>query len=171
MTIVDPQALRNILEDLFPADALRSDEQRWFHKFWRDFAVAHGRLPGRADFDPTEMPPSLLPVLMQIDAERPAVGPMRFRYRLVGTVTGQFYRRDPTGTYFEEIYSGEALTHFNSFYETMAETRRPDFSENVRLPWRHEHILEYSRASFPLASDGWTVDRFVLVFHPEYRNR
>lgn len=168
--MADPNVLQDILENLFPADALRSEEQQWFHRFWRDFVAERARLPGRLDFDPVDLPSSLLPVMMQIDAERSDDGPMRFRYRLVGTQTSQFYRRDPTGTYFEDVYTGEALAHFNGFYTKIAETRRPDFSEHVRLPWRHEHIVEYSRASYPLASDGWTVDRFVLIFHPVFRS-
>lgn len=168
--MVDKTVLDDILERTYSADDLRSEEQAWFHRFWCTYVSEHGRLPSRSDIDPVDLPRKLLPVMMIIDVERPTDAPLRFRYRLVGTETSQFYWRDPTGACFEEIYTGQALVDFNTFFTSVVETRQPDFLENIRLPWRHEHILEYSRTAHPLATDGWTVDRVVLVFRPEYRH-
>ncbi|NMM46148.1 PAS domain-containing protein [Rhodospirillaceae bacterium KN72] len=167
--MVDKTVLNDILGRTYSADELRSEEQAWFHRFWCDHVRDTGRLPGRRDIDPVTLPRKLLPVMMIIDVERPPDAPLCFRYRLVGTETSQFYWRDPTGARFEEIYTGQALADFNAFFTTVVETRQPDFRDHIRLPWRHEHVLEYSRTAHPLATDGWTVDRVVLVFRPEYR--
>lgn len=157
-----------LLRNAFSSDSLASDEQRWFYRFWCDHLRTHGCLPGRNAIDPLCLPTHLLPVLMLLDVEREGEN-LRFHYRLAGTVAAQFYPHDPTGRYFEDIYSGEYLNYVNQTYIRLVETRLPDYREML-LPWRTETALHYSRTAHPLAADGWDVDMVALVFHPVYRH-
>lgn len=162
-----PQQIDQVLAGTFDEAILESEEQRWVHRFWRSYLREQGRLPPRAAIDPVNFPPSTLPVLMMLDVERGEKG-CRYHYRLTGTTTRQFYQKDPTGGYFEDVYSGEYLDYVYSIFNPILETRQPDFREML-LPWRNEEILHYSRAAYPFAEDGWTVDLMLLVFHPSYR--
>lgn len=157
----------DLLAATFPADSLASAEQRWFHEFWCDYLGRNGCLPGRNSFDPLDLPKTLLPVLMLIDVER-VEQEYRFHYRLTGTVAAQFYKSDPTGCCFEDIYTGAYLEFVNNTYRQIVETRMPDYREML-LPWRTDLALHYSRTAHPLASDGWSVDKVALVFHPVYK--
>jgi hypothetical protein len=123
-----------------------------------------GRLPGRQNLDPLEIP-DLLFNLALIDIVR-ANGECRFRYRLAGTGIAFRAERDPTGKFFEELYDGEYLQKANSTYQSIVQTGLP-FMSRRQFPVGEEY-LSYDRLVLPLASDGETVD--MLVFLPVFLN-
>ena len=95
------------------------------------------RLPGRADFDPREMP-GLLPHITLFDVER---APIRFRIRLVGTAIVDAMGLDTTGMYLDELDNIDAV---QQRAETMSRTREPYFLDGLPLTWTHQNYKNYS---------------------------
>ncbi len=71
---------------------------------WRSQAGTT-EIPPWTAFDPTQMPPRLLPHLYLIDGL--SQDTPRPRWRLLGTHTTETLGRDNTGRYFDEVYSPE----------------------------------------------------------------
>jgi len=86
---------------------------------------------------------------------------LRLRFRLVGTNITKIDGTDLTGTYAEDFFTGE-LAGILDEYRRVVETGEPI------LYWRFEHANAkgfqawYDKAIFPLAEDGWTVDRLMI---------
>tara|TARA_R110002167_G_scaffold76520_3_gene212980 strand:- start:531 stop:1019 length:489 start_codon:yes stop_codon:yes gene_type:complete len=119
--------------------------------------VAADRLPGRPDIDPQDMR-FMLGNLLLVDVER---GPLRFRYRLIGTnltthigldLTGRPVDDHPDPTFRAqalEIYAGE-------IYAGLTKTGLPcGFCRNAMIDGR---LRRYQVLFLPLAADGRTVD-------------
>src|ERR1043166_5771842 len=70
-----------------------------FYGYWRAKRGARA-MPRRADIDPTEMDPRLLPNLMLTEV---VDGGRRFRFRLVGTGVVSGIVSDLTGRYVDEV--------------------------------------------------------------------
>ncbi|MEN8197897.1 MAG: PAS domain-containing protein, partial [Pseudomonadota bacterium] len=71
-----------------------------FHAYWRA-KCSDGRLPGRADIDPLDIP-DLLPGIVLMDVAREKKR-LRFRVRLAGTMVCNVHRRDITGEWVEDM--------------------------------------------------------------------
>jgi len=86
---------------------------------------------------------------------------LRLRFRLVGTNITKIDGTDLTGTYAEDFFTGE-LAGILDEYRRVVESGEPI------LYWRFEHANAkgfrcwYDKAIFPLAEDGWTVDRLMV---------
>lgn len=118
-----------------------------------------GRLPGRKDFDPAEMP-QLLPHLTLFDVERE---PLRFRIRLVGTGIVAAMGSDTTGRYLDEL---DRIEEVERRARELVETREPFFMAGLPLTWTHRDYRTYAVLGLPLAADGETVDMllYAMVF-------
>ncbi len=127
-------------------------------------ALRHGRrMPARPNLDPFAVK-SHLGNLFLVDVERE---PLRFRYRLVGTKITNAVRRDVTGRYFEDIYTGRLL-------ESMIEVQ--SWVVNERAPLRifsrtghpHTRVYAYDGLLLPLSADSETVNMVLgeLLFTP-----
>ena len=67
------------------------------HGYW-DSKRAGRLMPSRDEIDAAEIP-QVMPSVMLCDVE---LGPLRFRYRLVGTRVTELVHRDVTGRYIDE---------------------------------------------------------------------
>lgn len=139
---------------------------RRFHEYWLS-KHRDGRLPGRPDIDPLDIP-DLMSKLNIVEVLRDGAGDggsggLRFRFRLVGTDHVEFNKTDFTGKTVDEVFPPEAAARINATYITVIETREPHYwRTNIALPGR-EHI-EYERLICPLAADGETVDMLIGAF-------
>jgi hypothetical protein len=119
-----------------------------------------GHLPGRAEFDPSEMR-EILPHITIFDVvER---NPLRFRIRLVGTAIVDAMDVDTTGRYLDEL---DNIGHVHRRAEQLVETGVPYFLSNLPLTWTHQSFKRYSVLGVPLAADGQTIDKLMysMVF-------
>lgn len=137
------------------ADTLPPGPHRTLHEMWHA-RCAPGRLPGRADFDPRDMP-SLLPHLTIFDVER---DPLRFRVRLVGTAIVEATGLDSTGRYLDELDNIEAVIRRA---EAMMQSGQPYFMSTLPLTWTPLDFRTYSVLGVPLASDGRIVDKLMYT--------
>ena len=144
-------------------EALRRPENaplRDFFAYWQGKRQG-GRLPARADIEPTEIP-QLLPNIFLVDVvagERP-----RFRFRLVGTmiVSMEF---EMTNAYLDELVAGVEATPMGRQYVDAAAGRI--YLRRQRLDWRDRGHVNYGVLLLPLADNGETVDRLfgLAVYH------
>ena len=142
------------------ANILRDDRHRRAFAYWRSKAP-EGRLPGRRDIDPLDVP-DLLPWLTLVDVVWEGKR-LRLRCRLTGTEVVTRFGRDITGLYAEEAYSGDYLAQVLESYGAIIENRRPHLSRH-QVPIEGRENAEYDRLILPLAADGDTVDMFLACF-------
>ena len=142
------------------AKTLRDDRHRRAFAYWRSKAP-EGRLPGRRDIDPLEVP-DLLSWLTLVDVvwdhER-----LRLRARLIGTGVVARFGRDITGLYAEEAYPEDYLAQVLETYGAIIRSRCPQVSRH-QIPIEGRENTEYDRLILPLAKDGDTVDMFLTCF-------
>jgi len=120
-------------------------------------------MPRRADLDPTEIPPRLLPGITLVDV---VPDPRRYVYRLVGTMEVEVRGFDPTGRSVEEAYFGENAEDATACYDRVVETRTPVLDPKPFL----ERRRGYSGAEslfLPLSQDGAAVNMILVFFDPE----
>jgi hypothetical protein len=123
--------------------------------YWRG-KLRPGRLPGRRDLDPVEIP-RLLSHLYLIDVERE---PLRFRHRLVGTQITEWAGRDATGDYVDEIYYGDNHDTILAEYRGVVQSGLPR-RDDLEARWPNQDYKFYTRLVFPLAADGRQVDMMM----------
>jgi hypothetical protein len=121
-----------------------------------------GKLPGRRHIEPTELA-DLLPWLMLIDVVPQQDGATRYRLRLVGTEAASIQGSDSTGKFVDEVLTGSEGKDVVAGYDEIRRTCQPQHRRGVVAIAGREHV-PYERIAFPLASDGETVDRLILVF-------
>ncbi|HEY9550412.1 MAG TPA: PAS domain-containing protein, partial [Kiloniellaceae bacterium] len=126
--------------------------------YWQSIHPAGGGLPGRRHLDPIDIP-ELLPNIWMIDVKR---GPLRFRFRLVGTEIVKFTGRDATGCWLDEIYPGYAESDAFAFHSAVAREGKPGYRKGGVLSNPGRSTIEAERLYLPLAEDGRLVD-IVLV--------
>jgi len=129
-----------------------------FDGYWNAKCRAD-RLPARASIDPAEFR-SILPNVILLDVER---DPLRMRIRLVGTRIVQF-RGDNTGRYLHELESLEParLKDYLAEMRTVCERGRPAFARDA-IATRFGGLQEIFVGIWPLATDGHTVDKLVVI--------
>lgn len=130
------------------------------HDYWHS-KIEEGRLPGRADIDPLDIP-DLLPSLILVDVVRGASG-LRFRIRLVGTEYVEVAGQDLTGKWLDETHAPDQAREIAETYVAVVETGEPHYWRSSLHTTGREHI-NYERLICPLAADGETVDMLVGVF-------
>lgn len=126
---------------------------RRLYEYWRGIHPASG-LPGRQHFDPVQVP-DLLPNLWMVDV----VGqPLRFRYRLVGTIIVTAVGRELTGQWLDEAHEGFVGSRIEHVYRSIVSKRRPHHrKEPSRVVQLNDHAL-LENLMLPLAADGANVD-------------
>ncbi|RDD62370.1 PAS domain-containing protein [Ferruginivarius sediminum] len=140
-------------------DRLHHSLHRAAYAYWRSKA-AEGRLPGRRDIDPVEIP-EMLPWISLSDVIRDGED-VRFRFRLVGTGIVERCGRDVTGKTFEEAYHAHALREQRQAFARVANSGRP-FLEASHLLAPGKEYVAYERLILPLARDGRHVDMILGV--------
>ena len=126
------------------------------YAYWQSKA-ADGRLPCRAQIDPTEIP-KLLPHVMLVE-----VADGRYRYRLIGTENERAQGINATGRFIDEVLKGpEYKEQVLGLYDTVVRERRPVYSEMLFLSPEIGAIERHTKVLFmPLSDDGDAVN---LVF-------
>jgi hypothetical protein len=135
---------------------------RRFLEYWQAKSPP-GRLPGRRDIDPVEIP-ELLPWIMLVDPV-PVPGGHRYRIRLVGTGIVARTGRDSTGKWYDDLFTPRDVARFSAIYDEIIASRRPHHFHadyDIQRIEGREHI-RYERLMCPLAADGVTVDMLAGV--------
>jgi len=126
---------------------------------WMEKAAATG-LPGTYDIDPLDLPARLLPYLLIIDVDG-----SRFRHRLVGSGLVRALGFDFTGTYVDEVFSGDQCRATLERYRNAVEKGRPvyGYADYVRSDGLK---IRNSLLALPYADDDGTVNRLLVACSP-----
>jgi hypothetical protein len=120
-------------------------------------------MPRRADLDPTEIPPHLLPGITLVDV---VPDRRRYVYRLVGTMEVEVRGYDPTGKSVGQAYFGENAEDATACYDRVVETRAPVLDPQPFLERRRGYQGAES-LFLPLSNDGRTVNMILVFFDPQ----
>jgi hypothetical protein len=131
------------------------------YAYW-DSKRAGRAMPRRADLDPTEISPRLLPGVMLVDV---VPDPRRYVYRLVGTKEAEVRGYDPTGKSVAEAYFGENAADGMKCYDLVVAERAPVLDTLPFLERRRGYKGAQS-LFLPLSNDGVAVSMIVVFFDP-----
>lgn len=112
--------------------------------------------PARADLDPVEFRFAVGNVTL-IDVLE---APLRFRFRLVGSLMAQRLGWDLTGRMVDEVPDSEYRERVVQGFRKVVETRRPNTTLYERTVDGKPRRFEVLR--LPLAADGETIDMLLL---------
>lgn len=130
---------------------------RALYFYWRA-KCRDGRLPRRADIDPTEIP-SLLPYLTIVEV---VPDQRQYVYRLVGTKEVEIRGQDPTGKSVAEAYYGPSVEDSYASYERTVATAQP-FYDDSPFQGPDGRYKDDEMLFLPLSEDGETVTRIILI--------
>ncbi len=136
---------------------------RDFHDYVQSITPG-GRLPSRAQFDPTRIP-TLLPQLWIVEVER---DPIRLRIRLIGTKVVEALGKDSTGQYFDDAFPQARPEEYFDRYLFMILEKTGTWRRGGSLVDHGPVWSEVENVIMPFASDGETVDR-LYAYSVYYR--
>lgn len=125
---------------------------------WRGLMVG-GRLPPRDAIDPVEFTYALGRLSM-VEVHR---APLRFRFRLNGTVIVDRQGFDLTGKWLSDHPEPENRALTAGSYTMVVETGRPLVTDRSRTMDGRFH--DYEALLLPLSRDGETVDAILSAVH------
>lgn len=128
------------------------------HEYWQSIHPERG-LPGRAHFDPVDIP-SLLPYLVLLDVQQE---PLRFRYRLIGTHVEKLREGDHTGRWLDELHPGFNQQQVFKHLRIVVDEKTPVWRKGIPDFHSRKNFRLREHASFPLAADGETVDMVLTM--------
>src|SRR3569623_3353232 len=120
-------------------------------------------MPRRADLDPAEIPPRLLPGITLVDV---VADPRRYVNRLVGTMEAEVRGYDPTGKSVAEGYFGDNAEDAMRYYDHVAQTRAPAL-DPVPFLERRRGYKGAESLFLPLSNNGVAVNMIMVFFDPE----
>ncbi len=129
------------------------------YNYWRS-KCGNRRMPRRADIDPAEIPPRLLPCLSIVDVVDDA---RRYVYRLVGTADVQVRGSDPTGKSVSEGFFGPDADDALHCYDVVCATRAPLLDPTPFTASNGRYATEET-IFLPLSEDGETVNKVMVFF-------
>lgn len=129
---------------------------RQLYTYWRG-KCRDGRLPSRADIDPTEIP-RLLPYLTIVEA---VPDERRYVYRLVGTKEVEIRGQDPTGKSVAEAYYGPSIEDAYASYDR-AIAGQP-FYDDSPFSGPDGRYNDDEMLFLPLSDDGKKVTRVLVI--------
>ena len=135
--------------------------QRLLYAYWQG-KRGNRSMPRRADLDPTEIPPHLLPGITLVDV---VPDPRRYVYRLVGTMEVEVRGHDPTGKSVGEAYFGENAEDATQCYDRVVATRAPVLDPIPFLERRRGYKSAES-LFLPLSNDDVAVNMIMVFFDP-----
>ena len=138
----------------FRSEDLADAKLQSLHAIWQSKCRAD-KLPSRADFDPTQLPPELLPWITIIDVEGE-----RFRMRLIGTGIVDALGVDQTGVYFDDLPDTHDL---EARARWIVRHAKPLCMTELPVTWLHDHYKRYAVLGVPLATNGVDVDKLLYV--------
>lgn len=134
------------------------------HAYWAA-KIVDGRLPGRAQIDPLELPRDLLPDTALLEIEGDSDATRRFRIRLFGSNLIAMTGYDVTGRYYDEVVHPIAYEVLRRFGNDMIRQRRAGYLEGPSAT-EGRGYLWFGRLLLPLASDGINVDMILGLVRP-----
>ncbi len=143
----------NSTDKLWECDPVLSRALRYWHS-----KCAAGRLPARADIDPLDLDPALLPHVVLTEVVQDGAR-RRFRFRLSGTAVSAAAGLELTGQFIDALNPNKQYAaYIEGLYHLTIETRRPVYSESLALAARASATRATRRIICPLSSDGNVVD-------------
>jgi len=139
-----------------------AQERRWqlFFEYWHHLVTSLGRLPGRRDVDPVQMPRKLLPNVFLADVLHEDRRP-RFRFRLLGQEIVDYEHTRP-GQYLHELvlcpdHHADFEAHYLDCLKLHLRLR------SSTLGWRSDtkSVISYEVLLLPLACDGHEVNAMI----------
>lgn len=135
---------------------------RHLHAYWHARRGADGRPPSRSAIDPTDVP-DLLRWIWLVDVVH---DPIRFRFRLMGTVHVEQMRRDVTGHWIDEVFPGFLASGSYLSYIDAATRLVPSYRKGPA----EYHVADYKiieRLILPLAEPGAPCNILlaITVYH------
>lgn len=103
-------------------------------------------MPRRADVDPLELGPELLPLVYLVDV---LGDPPDFRYRLVGTDIVAHTPDDYTGRHLSELAGADTQAILTEIYREVCASRAPSV-DVIRYVTRGGNVRHYENAVAPL---------------------
>ncbi len=140
------------------AGCVEDPRLRTLGALWRDLPVGALGVPGRAAFDPLDVPRRTLPYLFVLDAteSRP-----RYRFRLIGTGIAGLTGRDLTGRPLDSHAYGDFTDLAHRLLDGVAETRRP-LGVRTRTMWLRDRAWMMAEMLFlPLATADGRIGRIL----------
>jgi len=131
--------------------------------YWLDKRGSRA-MPRKADIDPTEIAPKILPNLVIIQV---VDGGARFRYRLVGTALVDAYGKDFSGRHADELFPDDQLNFVQSSYRTVCASKLPLFSHNRYFRLKDTDLFSI-RIYMPLSDDNQDVHHILGVMRFEF---
>ena len=129
-------------------------------RYWRK-KRGDRAMPSRADIDPTEIEPQVLPHVIITEVIE-ADGRRRFRFRLSGTALKDSVGLDLTGRFVDKLNPNKRYAaYIEGLYGTVIVTRRPVFSSSMAVGSRLDAYRTTRRLMCPLSHDGAHVDMFL----------
>ena len=129
------------------------------HRYWLSIAPQPGKLPGRLHFDPV-MVARLLPWLWLIDVVH---DPLRFRYRLIGTVHVDAAGWNGTGLWLDQARPNfVASIAFPQFCAVATEGVLAFYTGPPTYLIKKDYI-KIERLIMPLARNGRDVDMLLGI--------
>src|SRR5215475_6364465 len=137
-----------------PLGDIEHETLRRMHAYWLS-KRQQGTLPCRRDIDPLDFPWALGLVCL-LDVER---NPVRFRYRLDGTIIADRHGEDFTGRTTDDVRPGFYADMLHRHFSEILETRQPSL---YRIVIRHDgQTKTYLRLALPLSDDGAGVTKIL----------
>ncbi len=127
------------------------------HAYWEQKRAGRD-LPDRADIDPVEMPPRLLPYLFIVEY---AQIPGRWRYRLMGTEMVERLGADLTGCFLDKALGGRYCNYLVPLNNEIRRGRQPIYTEST-LTSDDGGVLLTRRMLVPLTSGGGDEVAMIL---------
>ena len=139
------------LRERLGSDILRSGFDHW------SSLAADKPVPSRCAFDPSEMPPDLLPhnVMLEVGA-----APLNFRYRVIGDEVLRFMGQNYTGQWLSDITQKAPPS---TLFETLAEAVNgalPILSDTP-LSDPDQNLYSSQEVVLPLSGDDGQVSRLL----------
>lgn len=124
-------------------------------RYWKSLSSV-GRLPGRKDIDPLNIP-HILPYCELLDVY---LDPLDFEYRLIGTKIDEITCGKYTGLRVSEIPTQIAPSLVYELYREVVESKKP---VRTVLPYIGDQpgIVEVESLVLPLANNGHDVDMLL----------
>ncbi|HET8728424.1 MAG TPA: PAS domain-containing protein [Alphaproteobacteria bacterium] len=134
---------------------IRSARLQTLYDYWQAKRL-NRPMPSRADIDPIEIQPSLLPYLLLVEV---VDNGRRFRYRLAGTAFREIAGVELTGRYVDEILPGSIYSgYIVELHREAVATRRPIYSESAHVSPTGGVERFFRRLMLPLSVDGISID-------------
>ena len=132
---------------------------RLLYEYWR--SKLHGRaMPRRADIDPTEIDPQVLPSISLVEV---VADDRRYVYRLSGTNDVEVRGFDATGKSVREGFFGPSAADSLACYDRVVELKGPIIDPSGFKNANGRFIAEET-IFLPLSDDGANVNKILVHF-------